>query len=405
MNDFSFGDPVRSANTKFSLRVPAVRPDFSNCRLYTASQVQAQMGLEPDGLAVILEYRIASETSNYLTSSRPPSYDNVTPDGYFAFLAHYSGQFNPPVWIWRHWNSSSLDRIELQLQSVSALGCNFTLQKVDTSITISGQTMLLDENDPPVPGYTSTVELPYDPLIFEIYAGPYTFWNGLSITTNTSFDSFFSVVTNSRYAVPIPHLGDDRKASAVADSIRFHHRVLIAQYVSRQWRFRNYEEAQNASGVQDLLPLTTNKSTIINAKAYDPAGHTRVVQDTASTRILQSLLAITFVCSGINWFLTRNMDVIPRSPTSIASVLALLADGNLNDFLPRNACHMSLDDVSRNCFGKDAMFSLKRRTCPDTGKEVLGIICTPGREETAGAEDATESRRQQTNETSRRSQD
>lgn len=76
----------------------------------------------------------------------------------------------------------------------------------------------------------------------------------------------------------------------------------------------------------------------------------------------------------------QNISVVPRSPTSIANVLALLADGNIDDFLPTHgAYNLSLDDISRYCFGADALFSLGWKTSPDTGEEVLGIICVQKR--------------------------
>ncbi|KAI0533849.1 hypothetical protein GGR58DRAFT_485108 [Xylaria digitata] len=53
--------------------------------------------------------------------------------------------------------------------------------------------------------------------------------------------------------------------------------------------------------------------------------------------------------------------------------MALLADGNLDDFLPRSAGQMPLDRISRWYFGQDAVFYLGFRKSPVSGREVLGI--------------------------------
>ncbi len=69
----------------------------------------------------------------------------------------------------------------------------------------------------------------------------------------------------------------------------------------------------------------------------------------------------------------RNVDIVPRSPTSIANWMALLADGNLDDFLPPNVEQMPLNEISRWYFGQDAVLYLGYRQSPVNGKTVLGI--------------------------------
>lgn len=76
--------------------------------------------------------------------------------------------------------------------------------------------------------------------------------------------------------------------------------------------------------------------TLYNATATDTSGQRRrVKQDAASTRALQGLLGASLVLLIITWLFTyREANVLPRPPTSIASVAALIAGGNLLTKLP-----------------------------------------------------------------------
>ncbi len=174
----------------------------------------------------------------------------------------------------------------------------------------------------------------------------------------------------SRYAIPVAYLGDVSQASTVADSIQFHHRILVVQFLNHEFRVSNHTTA--LSNINGILPVW-DKPTVFNATARDPAGRNRVLQDVASTRVLQSLFAATLVCLSVNWFLMRNVDIVPRSLTSIANWMALLADGNLDDSSPPNVEQMPLNQISRWYYGQDAVFYLGYKQSPVNGKIVLGI--------------------------------
>lgn len=61
----------------------------------------------------------------------------------------------------------------------------------------------------------------------------------------------------------------------------------------------------------------------------------------ASTRFLEALLTVALVCAVGFWIFMPRTALLPRSPRTIASVLALLADGNIFDCLPRHAAWTS----------------------------------------------------------------
>ncbi|KAG8169490.1 hypothetical protein KVR01_000235 [Diaporthe batatas] len=81
------------------------------------------------------------------------------------------------------------------------------------------------------------------------------------------------------------------------------------------------------AGENDTLPR-------FEASVEDQAGRQRVVQDEASTRVLEALLLVTLVLLVVGWVWLPNTNVLPkRSPNTIASAVALLAGGNLTEWL------------------------------------------------------------------------
>ncbi|KAF2967504.1 hypothetical protein GQX73_g6066 [Xylaria multiplex] len=352
----------------YNVTVPAVRPDFTNCRLYDSSQIDIIRGNSPFTFETFFEAIIHPESGCgtdkfYL----PTGIDITTMTRDHVYFGNSSFETTKScsthVWIWGSWANVSSDDAKAGFRSIYALGCNDTIQTVETSVEFIAQTMAVNPYNPPMPNYLDAVSLtPTNPSpLFHIYidlppiARP---------ESDAGLDSFFTIITSSRYAIPVSYLGDTSKVSAVVESIQFHHRILAVQILDQQWRFQN-------RNLSDSLNLDI--PTVLNATARDPSGRNRVVQDVVATRVLQSLLSATLVCLGVNWFLMRNVDVVPRSPTSIANWMALLADGNLDDFLPRDAGQMPLDKISRWCFGLDAVFYLGFRKSPVSGKDVLGI--------------------------------
>jgi hypothetical protein len=58
--------------------------------------------------------------------------------------------------------------------------------------------------------------------------------------------------------------------------------------------------------------------------------------------------------------------------------LALLADGNFDDYLPVDAARKSHEDLFRWYFGENAKFFFGYRKSPKTEDQVLGIFVTEG---------------------------
>ncbi|TLD23994.1 hypothetical protein PspLS_06311 [Pyricularia sp. CBS 133598] len=105
-----------------------------------------------------------------------------------------------------------------------------------------------------------------------------------------------------------------------------------------------------------MLPVVvaaTFDTRAVALQSTDPAeqNQRRLRQDEAATRLLQVLLALVFVSSAALWSLTprRRIGILPRlqseSPLSIASVAAVLADGNVVGMLGRGAEWKTLKEL------------------------------------------------------------
>ncbi|KAK9421631.1 hypothetical protein SUNI508_05561 [Seiridium unicorne] len=273
------------------------------------------------------------------------------------------------VYVWGRWALASNESRVSDL-STYAMGCNESLESVDVAATFFGADLRIDPNYPPIPDERTTKSISTPPDDSSIY------YRLAPLNGNSTFDNFFKIATSSRYAIPIASLGDDSQKFVVADSIRFHHRIIRAQIASSSYRGpvnpRQGERAADMEVVGSLNETLTHPATIT-----DTSTRRRVVQDPVSTRIIEALLGATLVCSIIGWVLMRETNVLPRSPTSIGSVAALLADGNLFEYLPPDAAWLTKEELAR-VFGKDAVFSLGWGPGHEGSGERFAIYVEPG---------------------------
>ncbi|KAI0197943.1 hypothetical protein F4808DRAFT_452303 [Astrocystis sublimbata] len=347
----------------YNVTVPAIRPHFSDCRLYNSSHIDVKISNYDDSTNLnfeIIPEKCGLENGHFTTIDFSGTNESQSYFGYESFMC------SSHIFLWGLLKKTP-GQTKPHVQWIQALGCNDTLQIVETSVEFNVPTMTVNSHSPPIPDYENAITLtpPRQRLDYTVLL-PWI----LSNENNANLETIFRIITSSRYAIPISYLGDASKVSAVIESIQLHWRIFVVQVLDNEFRFGNKTSAKSTN--KNLRPVW-DEPKAFNATARDPSGRNRVVQDAASTRVLQSLLAVVLVCLSINWYLMRNVNVVPRSPTSIANWMALLADGNLRDFLPPNAAHMSLDNISRWHFGQDALFYLGFRKHPETGKEVLRI--------------------------------
>ncbi|KAK8139140.1 hypothetical protein PG984_002520 [Apiospora sp. TS-2023a] len=332
--------------------IPAIRGKV-NCRLYNSSQHHLGFAFNDTtrrgGVFTHLNVQIEGERCTSNPQSYRPWYNQdfkIFPNtSYIARADEMSGDENgcsDLVYTWGKFNYSGQPIV----QHIASAGCNVSFEGLDVDVSLMGTGLDFDTSpqNAPRPREDTVHDIPlgrarYRPATIQIKG----YEDLAAIQAGQDLDDFFGILVSSRYAIPLSDLGDEAANSKVVDAIRDQHGIIQAQYLAHN--------RANASD-SNATTLTTNSSsrigldnegyTLYNATAIDTSGQRRrVKQDAASTRALQGLLGASLLLLIISWLFTyRETNVLPRPPTSIASVAALIAAGNLLRKLPLDAQHL-----------------------------------------------------------------
>lgn len=211
------------------------------------------------------------------------------------------------------------------VQHVASLGCNASFERVDVDVTFIGAHLEIDTTPAKAPrpreetARNSTVDSgSSQTLIYKDLAE--------MVTDPQLLSPFFGTLVSSRYALPVADLGDRDRDDKVAAAVRFQHGVIQAQTLARSLV---PAAATNATLATVAGPADTDAGPVYAARATDATARRRVVQDAASTRALEALLAIALALLVVGWLCVRQTDVLPLAPTTIAAVAALVAGGDV----------------------------------------------------------------------------
>ncbi|KAF6840329.1 hypothetical protein CMUS01_03983 [Colletotrichum musicola] len=328
--------------------VPALRSRL-DCRLYPQSEINTNFTI-PDlpnqfstatadsdaGMNIKIAGEPCLDPSIRSNAVLPPG---VSPSSVFGVAtprSATSSQCSDFTYVW----GQLADAAPATVGYISAMGCNETLERVTTTIRLIGggrgqDSLHVDAAYPPrVREETaSPVRLNLLPLQYGLLANLTTAGNQL--------DPFFSSLVTSRFAIPAGNLGDPglEKSGRVADAIVRQHRIVRAQNLNVNSR-RRLPDVTTQADPTTMLTGTLEDTTVTSLR--------RLAQDRASTRVIQAILALLLVLLLAGWALTPGTEVIlPRDPCSVASVAALLADGNVFGFLGRGAEWMPTGEVER----------------------------------------------------------
>lgn len=406
-----------ASSVEFSTTLLAARPSFTQCRILNSSQIYVNFTSWHDsGVRIYIESEDCRSDRNPLSSSYkwwnldiplPVVEDSVAylplaPEAYFAVAT----SSNPGVrregcserlWAWGRWSTSmSQDGDSPRVLSASALACNESMETVEVDVSLYGPDLSINPNRPPMPHQSATSSVGMQrwwespDAVLNAWT-PLDLYGGLpKLSTNMAdrlFDTFFTLLTASRYAIPLDMLGSQSQAPAVAEAIKFHHKVIAAQRTAASLeRIPNTTISMHDWGY-DIVPGTNQTS--YNATSSVRSDRPRVVQNGFSTRVLQGLLVGTLICSLVNWYLISlagGSRVIPRSPNTIANVAALLADGNLiNRSRSINGQTLGLQEV-RDQLGRDTVFRLGWCEIPGREEQVYCIYADDGSRKAGSAQ-------------------
>jgi hypothetical protein len=271
------------------------------------------------------------------------------------------------IYIWGIFSPSSQQRT-----SLAAYGCNESIEAVEVAVQLLGPDLRIDPSSPPLVveniATSETVMRPNRTLHHEHMRIESLYMEHLPGTLPMRwlyeerymyFEKFFTFLTypDSRTNLSLSDITDPSQEAKdrVAAAIHRQHGIIRAQSLSADYRrpFETDGTVKLNLNSPGLVYNGTNPATtipLINCTVTDPQGRTRLIQDAASTRFLEGLLAAILVLSVAGWALlswgyagqgdeakedrrARDMAVWGRSPTCLASVMALLADSNIFEVL------------------------------------------------------------------------
>ncbi|XEV02132.1 hypothetical protein FSHL1_007419 [Fusarium sambucinum] len=349
----SLVEDIESDDIVVSARLTAIRPRMS-CRLYKSDEISTNLTLEvelDDGTVNPLRVDLEGETcrgvgrqgSNnaIIGTTRSPSSNQRTEDlsgstvfGVGQGKTRSSSQCSDWIYIWGELDN--LGSSDMSVGDINALACNETIEVVDVRAVFHGPELHLYPDHPPVPiehtaqdTSVAIPELDYSTLV--------------NVSSDGLLDSFFSMLNSSQFAVPGSTFG-----SSSADATNRTQSAILSQHGIIRAQSLNSKSRRHLSS-RGTFPIV-NGTTIVSGIDPDEsvsqavpiisgskmAGKVRLHQDEIATRVLQSLVGALMLLHITSWICWRRIR-LPRAPTTIASMTALLVDGNLFRSLPRAA--------------------------------------------------------------------
>lgn len=354
------------SSSTISLTVPALRPRLS-CRMYSQADMTAVyvinytfIGIDNPGNGILVNItteKCKSYRQNWTTFFESGDRSE------FLFGASFGDAYvygcSEHIYIWGYHNS-----IPGPVTNISAFACNSSVELVHATISLFEKDMSLDLSSVPRTIETTARNIQeYKPVDYYTSTLLSRCLASLATGGDHLFDTFFQQLMTSRYAIPISTIGDPAQSQEVIDAIKFQYAVIYAQFLSANYRIDIMSPNITDNKTNVLMPslfynATSGKPAEIPASLTYPFGRHRVVQDPTATAILEVLLLSILIISILGWWLHPTKAALSRSPTSVASVLALLAGGNLLEHIydgsPEPLCWEDLE--SR--LGKDSRFYL-----------------------------------------------
>ena len=353
--------------------IPAIRPRL-DCRSYDSSQMQLRLKMNdtapptdyyPNTLGIRIENEEGcipdDDDHEYNVLLEMLSLD-VRFFGRSTQASRNSSLDNPVrcsdhLYVWGELDTKS----EPVVQHIAAMACNTTWEAVDVDTTFVGTRLDMDPENPPrsledtVRRTTANEAEEDDDDEYYAYALPYTNMEP------DLLDDFFAPLTRSRWAVPRSSLGDPLHDEDTRSAIRFQSAIIQTQMLAGR---RALASATNTT-IADPQPGETDDQVVLRGNMTVAQGRHRVVQNPASTRVLEALLGAALALLLLGWFTMHQTAVLASSPASMASRLALVAGGNLVELLPENAEWRSGSEIEA-ALGPKTRFWMGWGTAPDS---------------------------------------
>ncbi|KAJ6133286.1 hypothetical protein N7471_008501 [Penicillium samsonianum] len=291
-------------NLFVNIRMPALRAAPA-CYFQTGSQLQWNSTKVRYGKESIYQLQVLAPRSTSSTSS-PVFLGSQGLFGQSSMLPYGKGNSYSAkpatLYIWGNIQNDSAN--------ISAMTCIEAAETVDTLTRFQLPGFDITDDHPPVPDESSARSAPDVDV-------PWISWNNFSATDATekhpNLDKFFTALIMGKDAITAESVLNPNFSDTVIKAINRQDRILKAQVFNNHSRSAAYSTLDHAS-----LP---GNITVPN--------RLRLMQDAASTRVLEALLASILVLGIIGSILMNTDHVLPKSPSSIAGVASILSDSNI----------------------------------------------------------------------------
>ncbi|KAI0528381.1 hypothetical protein GGR58DRAFT_527268 [Xylaria digitata] len=348
--------------------IPALR-DRMTCRTYNSAQIRTKVdSSEPYTLGISIDAEDCGALFDFGDHSlvRMPIADNTTYFGMERTSATTPSVIvgcSDLIYVWGKIDHNP----KLVIQHIAAAACNDSFEAVDVNVTFIGTTLDFDSQNPPQPLEGTVRNSTYAAVLNATQSS--AFYGNSLIHIDVSpalMDPFFSTTVTSPWAIPISALGDPSAITNVADAIELHRGIYMAQLLAQNLGPANETNALVAEfHTNPVEPDSNDASLIRNTTVTAAVGRRRIVQDAASTHILVALLATTLTLLIIGWLTGPPTSILPRRPTSVGSVMALVAGGNLLGRMPADAHLRSPEKVGAALGGTETGLWIGWGTLPD----------------------------------------
>lgn len=220
----------------------------------------------------------------------------------------------------------------------SVLLCKPYMQQVAANVTFSMPDFSIDLQHPPV-AIESTATYFSNAAVNATLDGRFQQF----VDESNNLTQFFSTLVHGRDGIPITELAGPSNEQRLINAVDHQYRVLMAQVYNTAMRVSSSPSSPTSGAVY---------SQMLNGTLTAP-NRNRIVQDRASTYVLEGILAAMVICVIVSWVCMDTRRVLPKNPCSIAAVASLLAGSEIlgQEFLGRGAEWLSDEQLKEKFEG------------------------------------------------------
>ena len=243
------------------------------------------------------------------------------------------------------WGMSSASKLE----DITMAACYETIEQVSTNVTFQLPAYTISPSLPPLVIKSTAVNLTPLPEVILIDV------SDALTTLNSSgelFDSFFSALVHGGNPLPVTYLATSSMLPEVTTAIGRLYGIVTAQSINIAYRFA-FNSSTDTSAVNPA-ERGNFSGTLLNPNPV------RLRQNAISTRILEGVLAMIFLCTALAFILLDTRRVLPKNPCSIAAVASLLAGSEMlgKGIIPDGAEWCDDEELRRRGVFEGYLFSM-----------------------------------------------